>query len=170
MTIRNDYEEIGASIGKLIQEKQEAYGDSFNRSNEILRVLYPEGVTPDKYRDFLAVTRVIDKLFRIATDRDALGESPWRDVMGYALLSLAHQEDHELIERNIHPPIPVEYVEIKVDLSKEAELRADNEAYGRTPLQPKGGRQQRTYADHIAEVGQTTTVVDTEIPADHMKH
>lgn len=92
--IRNDYEEIGASIGRLVQEKQEAYGDSFNRSCEILRVLYPQGVTPDKYRDFLAITRVIDKLFRIATDRDAFGESPWRDIAGYSLLSVAHAEEN----------------------------------------------------------------------------
>lgn len=96
--IRNDYEEIGASIGRLVQEKQAAYGDSFNRACEILRVLYPEGVTPDKYRDFLAVTRVIDKLFRIATDKDAFGESPWRDVAGYSLLSVSHKEDGSAVE------------------------------------------------------------------------
>lgn len=95
MSIRNDYTEIGASIGRLVQEKQAAYGDSFNRACEILHVLYPDGVTPDKYRDFLAVTRVIDKLFRIATDKDAFGESPWRDIAGYSLLSVAHKDENQ---------------------------------------------------------------------------
>ncbi len=30
--------------------------------------------------------RILDKCFRIATHRDALGEDPWQDVAGYALL------------------------------------------------------------------------------------
>ena len=105
--IRDDYEKIGAEIGKLVQEKQQAYGDSFNKSCEVLKVLYPDGVSVDKYKDFLTVTRVIDKLFRIATDRDALGESPWRDVAGYAILSIAHSEELEFdkfkIPAEAHP-------------------------------------------------------------------
>ena len=116
--IRDDYEEIGASIGRLIQEKQEAYGDSFNRANEILRVLYPDGVSPDKYRDFLAVTRVIDKLFRIATDRDAYGESPWKDIAGYSLLSIAHPEESEENFKFTPPSCPT-HVDIKLDLEHQ---------------------------------------------------
>ena len=94
-----DYESLGADIGKLVEEKQEAYGDSFNRSCEVLRILYPDGVSSDNYRDFLALTRVIDKIFRIATDRDALGESPWRDIAGYALLSAAAAEKEKKDKR-----------------------------------------------------------------------
>lgn len=84
-----NYEALGRELGKLVDEKQRAYGDSFGRSGDVLRVLYPDGVRPDQYGDMLAVTRVIDKLFRIATDRDALGESPWMDVAGYGLLGWA---------------------------------------------------------------------------------
>lgn len=83
------FEETGRIIGRLVDEKNSAYGDSFGRSGEILRVLFPDGVQPEQYDDFLAVTRVIDKLFRIATDRDALGESPWQDIAGYGLLGWA---------------------------------------------------------------------------------
>jgi hypothetical protein len=36
----------------------------------------------------LAVTRVLDKLFRLATDPTYGSESPWRDIAGYALLRL----------------------------------------------------------------------------------
>ena len=86
------YEELGAEIGALVAEKQAAYGDSFTKSEAVLRVLYPDGVPPEKLGDALTVVRVIDKLFRIATDRDALGESPWRDIAGYALLSVARVE------------------------------------------------------------------------------
>ena len=87
------YEGVGKRIGKLVDEKNEAYGDSFNQSGKILEVLYPEGVTPNQYRDMLAVVRVIDKLFRIANKKDAFGESPWRDIAGYALLGQKEGED-----------------------------------------------------------------------------
>jgi len=86
------YETIGTEIGTLVQEKNEAYGDSFGQACRILEVLYPLGIQPSQYRDALAVTRVIDKLFRLANKKDAFGESPWRDICGYAILGVANDE------------------------------------------------------------------------------
>lgn len=80
------YEAIAQKIGHLVDRKNAAYGDSFNRSGEILAILYPEGIRPEQYRDALAVTRVVDKLFRIATAKEAFGESPWKDIAGYGIL------------------------------------------------------------------------------------
>lgn len=85
---QQSYEEIGAAIGRLVSEKQAAYGDAFGKAGQVLAILYPDGIPPEKYGDALAVVRVVDKLFRIATDKDAMGESPWRDIAGYALLSI----------------------------------------------------------------------------------
>ena len=59
----------------------------------LLRALYPDGIPLGKLDDALTVVRVVDKLFRIATARDALGESPWRDIAGYALLAVKRVED-----------------------------------------------------------------------------
>jgi hypothetical protein len=88
------YEEIGAAIGALVDKKQRAYGRSFDRSGQILGILYPRGIEPVQYDDLLAMVRIIDKLFRIATDKKAMGESPWTDVAGYALLmNKEHIED-----------------------------------------------------------------------------
>jgi len=81
-----EYEALGAEIGKTTDEKQAAYGNSFGRAGDILRILYPDGIKIEQYDDALAVARILDKLFRIATDRDALGESPYRDIAGYGLL------------------------------------------------------------------------------------
>lgn len=81
------YSEIAAEVAALVEKKQKAYGDSFSKSGAILRVLYPNGLSPEDFDDALTIIRIIDKLFRIATDRDAFGEDPWRDVMGYALLA-----------------------------------------------------------------------------------
>lgn len=86
------YEQIAESIGSLVGEKNKAYGDSFGRASEILEVLYPNGIEVCQYRDALAITRVIDKLFRLATKKDAFGESPWRDICGYAILGVANDE------------------------------------------------------------------------------
>jgi len=86
------YEKIGIAIGKLVQEKNLAYGDSFGQASRILEVLYPDGIRPDQYLDALAITRVIDKLFRLANKKDAFDESPWRDICGYAILGVANDE------------------------------------------------------------------------------
>jgi len=86
------YENIGKEVGILCAEKNEAYGDSFGQACRILEVLYPEGIRPSQYRDALAITRVIDKLFRLANKKDAFGESPWRDICGYAILGIANNE------------------------------------------------------------------------------
>jgi hypothetical protein len=79
---------ILSHLSNLLVEKNEAYGDSFAKASGILELLYPDGVPVSKYSDMLAIVRTVDKLFRIATDKDALGESPWEDVAGYALLAL----------------------------------------------------------------------------------
>ena len=85
-----DYVAMGTAIGALVQEKNAAYGDSFACSGEFLRLLYPNGIAPEQYLDALGVVRVFDKLKRIATDKDALGETPWRDIAGYGLLGWAN--------------------------------------------------------------------------------
>ena len=90
-----DYIDIAKEIGALVQEKNEAYGDSFGQACRILEVLYPEGIKPHQYRDALAVTRVIDKLFRLANKKDAFGESPWRDICGYSILGISNDEREE---------------------------------------------------------------------------
>jgi len=89
------YEEIARSIGKLVDEKNAAYGSSFDKSDQIIKILYPEGVQPHQYKDLLAMTRVIDKLFRIATSKDAMGEDPWQDIAGYAILSVVSNKKNK---------------------------------------------------------------------------
>jgi hypothetical protein len=86
------YKQIGEEIGSLVDEKNAAYGSSFAESYKILSVLYPNGIQPEQYTDALAIIRVIDKLFRLANKKNAFGESPWRDIAGYAILGVANNE------------------------------------------------------------------------------
>ena len=91
----NKYEQIGQEIGKLVDEKNAAYGSSFAEAHKILSVLYPSGIKPEQYTDALAIVRVLDKLFRIANQKNAFGESPWKDIAGYAILGVANNEKEE---------------------------------------------------------------------------
>ncbi len=75
-------------VGELVDKKNAAYGDSFARSGDVLKAFYPDGVQPHQLQDMLTITRVVDKLFRVATKKDAFGESPWQDICGYSLLAL----------------------------------------------------------------------------------
>ena len=84
---------IAQEIADLLAEKRVAYGASFEDSGKVMALLYPNGISLDQYQDALTVIRIIDKLFRIATDKDALGESPYRDIAGYGILGAADDEE-----------------------------------------------------------------------------
>jgi hypothetical protein len=86
------YEETGRKIGAIVDQKNEAYGDSFAKCPQYLKILYPDGIKPDQYQDALALIRDFDKSMRIATNRDAMGENPWSDKAGYAILSVGKGE------------------------------------------------------------------------------
>lgn len=95
-----NYEDLGRKIGSLIQEKQQSYGDSFHKSGEVMKQLFPNGIPPESYVDALALVRIIDKLFRLATDPTYNGENSWGDIAGYALLRLGDVESRK------QPPKP----------------------------------------------------------------
>ena len=85
---RGKYEKAALAVGRLVDEKQKAYGDSFGHAGRILKILYPNGIQPEQYQDVLTIVRIIDKLFRIANQKDAFGESPYQDIAGYGLLGM----------------------------------------------------------------------------------
>ncbi len=78
--------EYAKEIGNLVEEKDKAYGNAFDKASDFLKVLYPNGVTPEQYGDMLCMVRIFDKQMRIATSKNALNESPYFDIAGYALL------------------------------------------------------------------------------------
>ena len=82
---KSRYEQIGTETGKLA-EKNLAYGDAFAKTGDFVKLLYPEGIKPNQYKDALCLVRMFDKMVRIATDKDAFGESPFRDLCGYSIL------------------------------------------------------------------------------------
>ena len=86
------YQNIGSAVGALVDKKQNQYGDSFNKADEFLKVLYPDGIKPDQYKDLLTLTRVFDKLMRVANGNQG-DEDAFKDIAGYALLALGSGSD-----------------------------------------------------------------------------
>ena len=80
------YEQIGKEIGALVDKKNQAYGSAFDNAGDMLKILFPHGIKPEQYTDMLAVLRILDKLFRIANDKNAFNEDPWQDIAGYGIL------------------------------------------------------------------------------------
>lgn len=84
--MNGQYEEIGGRIGALVDKKNAAYGNSIHDAGKVFRLLYPNGIKPEQYDDALAMIRILDKMFRIATAKSAFGESPFMDIAGYGIL------------------------------------------------------------------------------------
>ena len=86
-----DWAELTGELARILDKSNAAYGSSTVKSAKIMEILWPEGVPVDRMHDARCMISILDKLSRIATDKDAFGECPWRDVGGYALL--AYRED-----------------------------------------------------------------------------
>jgi len=86
------FKQIGEEIGSLVEEKNAAYGNSFGKVAEFLKILWPDGIPVEAYTDALCTVRMFDKLMRIANKKDAFGESPYRDIAGYSILGVEKDE------------------------------------------------------------------------------
>jgi len=84
-----NYRETAEEIGQLVKEKNEAYGNSFAKSEEMLKILYPDGIPEDSYEDVLLLARIFDKMMRIANRKVAFDENPYKDIAGYGILGSA---------------------------------------------------------------------------------
>jgi hypothetical protein len=95
------FEKAATELGKLVDVKQQAYGDSISSCGYLLRVFMnkykkvdPNSdtiyyVIPDALMDHIAMqVRIIDKQNRIFSnpEGDLMNESPYGDIAGYGLL------------------------------------------------------------------------------------
>ena len=88
----SSFEKIANELATLLKEKNEAYGNAFDKTTQILTLLYPNGITVEQYKDVHVIVRMLDKISRIARDNDPFGESPYKDLAGYSILALATKE------------------------------------------------------------------------------
>lgn len=89
------YKAIAESVASVVESKQSAYGNSFGQADKVFNLLYPNGIHAEQMKDALTLVRILDKMFRIATQKDAYGENPYMDIAGYCLLAVKRREDEE---------------------------------------------------------------------------
>lgn len=91
------YEKMGLELGKLVDEKQLAYGDAVTVCQKVLEVhlerYYDSSggfyrISPALLEHIIRQVRIIDKQCRIFSnpEGDLMGESPYMDIAGYGLL------------------------------------------------------------------------------------
>lgn len=90
-----NFARVAMELSVLLSQKNKAYGDSYYKAGEFLKLIYPNGLKPENYDDALTLVRMFDKMARIATKKDALGESPYRDLAGYAILAITREKNQK---------------------------------------------------------------------------
>jgi hypothetical protein len=97
------FEELGSNIGKLVEKKQQAYGNSIDKTYKLMQVFlegYDNGnntytIPKSLLKHILLQVRIIDKQNRIFSnpDGDLMEENPYSDCAGYSLLGMRMVED-----------------------------------------------------------------------------
>lgn len=107
------YTELAEQIGNLVDQKNAAYGSSFDQAGDFLKLLYPDGIPVDSYTDALCIVRIFDKLKRLGNAGNLPANEgkidAWKDIIGYGLLGLykdggSQKVDNTEPEPYIPPP------------------------------------------------------------------
>lgn len=84
MEVELSISSIARELGQLVEQKNKDYGDAFIKVSNALKILYPDGISPEQYQDVAVLIRVFDKMMRIS--HGASTEDPWKDIAGYGIL------------------------------------------------------------------------------------
>lgn len=99
VTFNDPHKDIAHEVASLVSEKQKAYGNSVDKVQRVIEIMmeqYDNGdgtytVPKELIPHLLYQVRIMDKQNRIFTnpEADLMDESPYTDILGYALLMLA---------------------------------------------------------------------------------
>lgn len=81
-------EALALTIGRMVDEKDRAYGGAADKGPAYLALLCPEGIKPEQYHRVPTCLFVFNKLARYMTQPDAFGEDPLADAIGYLILAM----------------------------------------------------------------------------------
>lgn len=86
------FRDIAVETAEILEIKNRAYGNSFNKTSEFLKLLFPDGVVDDQYCHLMYIIRVLDKIGRIANSSLLPPEEgiidAYKDINGYTTLML----------------------------------------------------------------------------------
>ncbi len=87
------YYRVAKMVAKLVEEKDKLYGNSIENCGKILKILYPNGVKPEQYKDMLLVMRILEEASRVANKKEGFEENPFMYISGYALLGAIGEKE-----------------------------------------------------------------------------
>lgn len=90
-----EFEERGQKLGRLVDKKQAQYGDAITASEQIMSILFPEGIPKEKLKLSLLMVRMIDKLCRLSRGNGEGDEDAFGDIAGYGLLGQRFIKNHD---------------------------------------------------------------------------
>lgn len=94
MTNKAIYEHEAQDIANLVLAKKQAYGEhSLEQVNDIIKILYPTGISSEDYSKVLIIVRLLDKVTRLVTAHHKDKEDAWKDIAGYALRMLVLDQE-----------------------------------------------------------------------------
>jgi dihydrofolate reductase len=85
------HEQIATMLGRMVDEKNRQYGGSYQETETVLKLLWPDGIPTTSYPDFLCIMRIWDKMKRIGASKgqdDLGGEDARKDLLGIAIRML----------------------------------------------------------------------------------
>jgi len=86
-TYENTLEGIAEEIKTTLVEKNQYYGPVYENIGSILEIMTND-LNKIDMTEFLAITRIVDKLMRITHTTRTSHYDAWKDILGYALLEL----------------------------------------------------------------------------------
>lgn len=98
-SLPSDFVGVATEIGELLVIKDAAYGSAFEKTKEILKILFPNGLPVEAFDDGLTIQRILDKICRLTVlctnpdenKTDERTEDAWKDIAGYAIKALCEQ-------------------------------------------------------------------------------
>lgn len=91
------YEKIGQEIGKLVDKKNTEYGSAFTKVDQIMVILYPNGMTVNQMKNASLLIRILDKVVRISNGNQG-DENAFNDLVGYGILGSAEPKEKEVFK------------------------------------------------------------------------
>lgn len=84
---QKDFFDVGEKLVTKVAQKNNDYGSAFEQIEEILKVLYPNGVPVHQYGNMSLLVRMLDKVCRLANEREKFyNEDSWDDLIGYCFV------------------------------------------------------------------------------------
>ncbi len=169
---------------KTFSEKRKQYGSTDQLASAMLKLAYPDGISPEKYNDALVFIKITEKLIRISSS-DIKKESKsdaYGDIVGYGLLGLYKDggaekvENAESVQETTTPDSPTQKTEQTFEEKKAEEqgyynlntLMADRAKAEHEELQKEKMRklieEGRQAAQQKLEAAVQETVAQTEEP------